>query len=199
MWGNATPFDPDFLDQPPGTGWLGKLAILATIVVLGGGLAMLTALYPLVGVGVTVGLCGLLAVVRIPELILVAFCVALGVPIQISAAGLPINAADAILVAWWACVPLILLSHGPHAWRVPTLVKAVLPFVVAVLISILLASNPPGQLKQFMRVVQWFVAVPLAFCVFRPTPRLLRLLGVVLNDPALPVCHRRCRRVFQSR
>jgi O-antigen ligase len=180
MSGNATPFDPDFLDHPPASGWLGKLAVLVAMAVLGVGLAMLTALYPIVGVGVTAGLCGLLLVVRVPELLLLAFCVALGVPIQISAAGLPFNAADAILVAWWACVPLILLCHGPHPWRVPTPVKAVLPFVVAVLISILLASNPPGQLKQFMRVVQWFVAVPLAVCVFRPTPRLLRLLGIVL-------------------
>ena len=180
MSGSAAPFDPDFLDLPPSSGWLGKLATLVTVVVLGGGLAILTALYPIVGIGLTAGLCGLMLVVRLPELLLVAFCVALGIPIQISAVGLPFNAADGILVAWWACVPLILLCHGPHPWRIPTPVKAVLPFVIAVLISILLASNPPGQLKQFMRVVQWFVAVPLAFCVFRPTPRLLRMLGVLL-------------------
>ena len=47
MSGNAAPFDPDFLDLPPSSGWLGKLATFMAMVVLGFGLAMLTALYPI--------------------------------------------------------------------------------------------------------------------------------------------------------
>ena len=177
---DASGYDPDLLELPPSAGWTRPLLLCGLVAALGFGLALLTVIYPPAGMGAVAGVALLLLLVRTPALILWAFGIALGIPIQLSPEHIPINAADALLVLWWICVPLILLRQGPHAWRIPVPVKAIIPFTFAVLMSVVLASEPPGQIKQFLRIVEWFIAMPLAFCIFRATPRFMRIAAMLL-------------------
>ena len=195
---DAPPFDLDLLDRPPASLWPGRLVTAVTAMFLSLGLAMVTALYPLAGIAVTLGLCGLLLLVRVPETILVLFGFSLGVPYQISVAGLPVNAADAMLVLWWICIPLILLRSGAP-WQMPFLVKAVLPFIVAVAISILIATDPPGQFKQLNShytmvrgVADGVLPVPARRPIAPTTCR-------IAYGSSLRFCDRRRCRVFQPR
>lgn len=174
----ATAFDPSLMDRTPSSGAAVKLL---TCVVLAGSaflLAMLAAFFPLAGIGALFGIGLMVVSIRLPVVLLVLFTFSLGVPVQISP--LPLNAADGILVFWCACLPFILIHRRPPHWRVPTIVKAILPFVMVVLLSEVLAANPGGNYKQFVRIVEWFVVWPLLLSVIDPTPRLLRLAAILM-------------------
>ena len=171
--------DPDTL-APPGRRWGAHLLLFAIVAALGFGAAVLTAVFPLIGVGAASGLVLMIAVVRVPEILLVLFVFSLGVPIQLNLGGLPVNATDGVLILWLVATPFILLRRGSMAWQMPFGVKAIIPFAAAVLLSLILASDPPGQYKQFMRVAEWFIILPLALSIFPPDGRTLRFVGFLL-------------------
>jgi O-antigen ligase len=174
----ASAFDPSMMDRTPSSAWPARLLTAALVAASGFLLAVLTAVYPLAGVGVVAAI-GLLAVsIRMPEVLMVLFTFSLGVPVQLNP--LPLNAADGLLVFWCACMPFILIYHRPPKWRVPIVVKAILPFVVVVLLSELLASDPSGNYKQFFRIVEWFVVWPLMLSLIDPTPRLFRMAAILM-------------------
>lgn len=170
----------DSLLDLPGSAWPGRIALAALVAASGFGLALLTAMYPIIGLGAAGGFILVLAIVRVPEVILVLFGFALGVPYQIRMGGLPVNAADGLLVLWWLCIPFMALYRGRLPMHIPTVTKVTFPFVIAVLVSVVMASDPPGQYKQFLRVVEWYVVMPMALCVFATSPRLFRTAAVLL-------------------
>jgi len=170
----------DSLLELPGSAWPGRIALAALVTASGFGLAVLTAMFPIIGLGAAGGFVLVMTIVRVPEVMLVLFAFALAVPYQIRMGGLPVNAADGLIVLWWLCIPFMALYRGKLPWHIPTVTKLTFPFLLAVLASIVLASDPPGQYKQFMRVVEWYVAMPMAFCVFAGSPRLFRTAGILL-------------------
>lgn len=148
----------------------GRGVLLA--VPLGFALALLTVLYPLPGMALALAMGAVLLLTRRPEWLLLGFVLSLAVPLQKSLAGVPLNAADALLVLWCLLWPLLLLREqapqfsGP---RVPTLVWAITPFVLAVMLAQVGSIAQGNSLKQMFRVIEWFVVLPLLLLVFRPT------------------------------
>ncbi|WAC45850.1 hypothetical protein OU997_06735 [Pseudomonas sp. SL4(2022)] len=82
--------------QPASLSWRG--VVLA--VPLGFVMALLTVLYPLPGMVLAASLGGCLLLSKQPQYLLVLFVISLAIPIQKSLAGLPLNAADGLLVVW---------------------------------------------------------------------------------------------------
>lgn len=156
---------------------------LAASAVLGFALALLIVLYPLPGMAAPAVVGALLLFSRQPQWLMLAFFTSLAIPIQRSVGGLPLNAADALLVLWCLLWPLMMqraASPSRAEWRVPTTVLFIAPFIVAVLIAQLGSINPGSSLKQALRVVEWFVVLPLAITVFSPDARFRRFAGVML-------------------
>ena len=114
----------------------GRGVLLA--VPLGFALALLTVLYPLPGMALALAMGAVLLLTRRPEWLLLGFVLSLAVPLQKSLAGVPLNAADALLVLWCLLWPLLLLREQAPPFsglQVPTLVWAITPFVLAVALA----------------------------------------------------------------
>lgn len=155
--------------------------------VLGFALAFLISLHPLPGMVAPVAVGALLLFARRPQWLLVAFFTSLAIPIQHVLAGLPLNAADALLVLWCCLWPLMMTRPQAPAlaqWRPPTLVWLIAPFILAVVVAQMGAINPAGSSKQTARVLQWFVLLPLVLTALRPDARFQRFAGAALM--ALP-------------
>lgn len=176
----AQDFDTALLERLPASGWPAGLAKAIFVCASGFLIAGLTAVCPLLSIGVGVGVGLFVLLIRVPELLLVLFGFSLGFPYSVSLAGVPVNAADGVLMLWCVCAPLIVIHRLPAHWRLPPVVKAILPFALAVVLSTILASNPPANIKQPIRIIEWFIVLPLAFSVLEPTPRLLRVAAVLM-------------------
>ncbi|HEX6706032.1 MAG TPA: O-antigen ligase family protein [Albitalea sp.] len=150
---------------------------------LGFALAFAIVLYPLPGMAAPVAVGALLLASRQPQWLMLAFFTSLAIPIQRSLAGVPVNAADALLVLWCVLWPLMMQREGApplSRWRLPPLVLLIAPFLASVIVSQLGSINPGASLKQVFRLVEWFVVLPLVLTVFVPDPRFRRFAGVML-------------------
>lgn len=156
---------------------------LALAAVAGFALALFTTAYPLPGMAAPLALAALVLFVRQPVLLMLVFFTSLSIPIQRNLAGLPVNAADGMLVLWCGLWPLMMMRRDAPplpAWRPPTLVWLIAPFVLAVLAAQVGAINPGASIKQVARVFQWFVLLPLVLTALRPDARFQRLAGAAL-------------------
>lgn len=152
-------------------------------VVLGLAVSLLTVYMPLAGIGAALAIGASLLLSKQPKLLLLAFVISLAIPIQKTLGGIPLNAADAIIVVW--CVLWLFMlqrQDGPRLGRiqVPFLIWAILPFVVAVFLAQLGSTNPGSSIKQSLRVVEWFVVLPVLLMVFRPAEHFWRFIAVTL-------------------
>lgn len=169
-----------FVDALP---WRGLSAMVATalLAVL---LALVIVAWPLPGMFAPFVLAALVLVVRRPQWMMLAFFVSLAIPIQRSIAGLlPLNASDGLLVVWCGLWPLMMARHGApplRQWRMPTLLLFILPFIVAALVSQVGSINSASSLKQLLRIVEWFVVLPLALTVLVPDVRFRKFAGLML-------------------
>ena len=162
--------------------WQGAAAILATAM-LALVFALVIVVWPLPGMVAPIGLAALVLFVRQPQWMMLAFFVSLAIPIQRSIAGLPLNAADGLLVAWCGLWPLMMARSGAPTlarWRVPSLVVFIAPFLVAVIISQLGSINSAASLKQLLRIVEWFVMLPLVLTALLPDMRFRKFAGLML-------------------
>ncbi len=146
-------------------------------------LALLTALYPLPGMALGLSLGGALLFSRHPGLLLIPFFISLAIPIQKTLAGIPVNAADGLLVIW--CLLWLFMlwrEEGPKLthWQVPILVRAITPFLIAICLAQVGSIAQGTSLKQLLRVVEWFVVLPLLLMVFRPDPGFWRFAALIL-------------------
>lgn len=156
---------------------------LALAAVLGFSLAVLTVVSPLAGVFGAVALGGVFWLAGHPPAMLLLFFASLAIPVQRSLAGLPLNAADGLLVLWCVFWPFMMRRDGAPAleqWRVPTLVWAILPFVLAVALAQVGSISQVASLKQGLRIVEWFVVLPVLLTVFAPHPRFWRFASLAL-------------------
>lgn len=150
---------------------------------LGFVIAMVTVAWPLPGMALGLSLGGLLLLSRQPQLLLLCFVLSLAIPLQKTLAGVPLNAADAVLLLWgllWPFMPRCEDASGPRQWRLPFLVWAIGPFVLAVLLAQAGSIAPGNSLKQLLRIIEWFVVLPLLLLVFRPAPRFWQFVAVLL-------------------
>lgn len=114
--------------------------------------------------------CGLLVLVlssRRAEIPFSLFVFSFAIPVQKTVAGLPLNMADAMIVLWGAAWPFLMARRGGTV-KIPFIVWAALPLIVAACLSLLVAVNPGGSLKQVIRLVEWFVILPLLMMSLRP-------------------------------
>ncbi|MDD0841200.1 O-antigen ligase family protein [Pseudomonas sp. Gutcm_11s] len=150
---------------------------------LGFALALLTTLYPLPGMALGLGLGGALLLSRHPGLVLVPFVISLAIPIQKALGGIPVNAADGLLVIWCLLWPFMLMrEEGPRLerWRAPILVRAITPFLIAICLAQVGSIAQGNSLKQLLRIVEWFMVLPLLMLVFRPDPRFWLFVALTL-------------------
>ncbi|HLD66102.1 MAG TPA: O-antigen ligase family protein [Pseudomonas sp.] len=151
---------------------MGRGVLLA--VPLGFLLALLTALYPLPGMVLGFALGGVLLLSKQPQLLMVPFVISLAIPMQKSLAGLPLNASDGLLLLWCLLWPFMLQrEQAPRLQgsRVPILVWAILPFLVAACLAQVGSIAQGNSLKQVLRIVEWFIVLPVLMLVFRPQQR----------------------------
>lgn len=156
---------------------------IALSAALGFALALGIVLYPVPGMAAPLAIGALLIALRQPQWLMLAFFTSLAIPIQRSLAGVPVNAADGLLVLWCVLWPVMMQREGAPAlsrWRLPTLVLLIAPFLVSVIVSQLGSINPGASLKQALRVFEWFIVLPLVLTVFVPDPRFRRFAGVML-------------------
>jgi len=150
---------------------------------LGFGLAFFISVDPLKGLAVPAAVAALVLFTRRPHWLLAAFVTSLAVPIQLAVAGLPVNAADALLLLWCGLWPLMMMRAEAPAiaqWRPPTLVWLIAPFILAVGLAQIGSIHPEASLKQLLRVIEWFVLLPLVLTALRPDARFQRFAGAAL-------------------
>jgi O-antigen ligase len=146
-------------------------------------LALLTAMYPLPGMVLALGIGGVLLLSRQPQWLAVLFVISLAIPMQKSLAGLPLNSADGLLVLWCLLWPFMLQrEHAPHLgqWQVPLLVWAITPFLVATFLAQIGSTAQGSSLKQMLRIVEWFMVLPVLLLVFRPDQAFWRFASLTL-------------------
>jgi putative inorganic carbon (HCO3(-)) transporter len=151
--------------------------------VLGFGLAWAIVAWPLPGLAAPVAIGLLLAAIRQPMWMLLAFFTSLSIPIQRSVAGIPVNASDALLVLWCALWPFIMQRNGAKAlsqWRLPVVVVLIAPFAAVTLVSQLGSINPPSSIKLVLRIFEWFVVLPLVLTSITANQQFRRLAGVLM-------------------
>lgn len=185
--GPVIPYEPFPPPVPVGRGALAGMVGPALAAVLGFLVALVIVAYPALGLPLALSFGGLLVLVRRPEVLLACFAVALGIPVQKSLAGLPVNAADAVVVLWCGLWPLMMLAPGRReGWRPPLVALAIGPFLLAVLIAQFGAVHGAGGVKQALRIVEWFIVLPVLLTVFRPEPGFWRfLIPLMLVVPCL--------------
>ena len=158
-------------------------ATLLIAVVLGFGIALLTVAWPMIGLALSFALGGAVVLVRRPQWVWFCFTASLAIPVQKTVAGIPVNASDALLVFWCVLWPLILLRQDTPSLRtltVPTIVKAISPFLLAVALSQSVSMSAMVSAKQGLRIIEWFVVLPVLVLVFRPTRRYWQFASVML-------------------
>ena len=157
---------------------------LLLAVALGFGIALLTAAWPVIGLALACAIGGVLVLVCQPQWLWLFFTASLAIPVQRSIAGIPVNASDALLVLWGVLLPMMWLRQGataaPRTLAVPVVVKAIAPFVVAVALAQIVSISAMASAKQGLRIIEWFVILPLLLMVFRPTPRWWNFASVML-------------------
>lgn len=162
-------------------GGLGRGVVLAPV--LGFCVALLTTYMPVAGMGAAAAIGGGLLLSRQPQWLLLGFMISLAIPIQKTLGGIPLNAADALVVVWAVLWLFMLQRTGAPSFaslRVPFLVWAVSPFVIAVFLAQLGSINPGSSIKQSLRIVEWFVLLPLLLMAFAPMPRFWRFCAIAL-------------------
>lgn len=147
-----------------------QVAPLLTAVALGLVCALLIAAKPLIGVGFVLGVIAFVLVSNRAELAFAILILSFAIPVQKSLAGLPLNMTDATIVLWGAAWPFLMLKKSfeqsdtpPEPFEIPKLVWILLPLVLAAFISLLDAENFSGSLKQAIRLVEWFIVLPVLF------------------------------------
>jgi len=146
-------------------------------------LALITALWPLPGMVLGLGLGGVLLLSKQPQWLVVPFIISLAIPIQKSLGGLPLNAADGLLVVWCLLWPFMMQREdapkldGVH---LPRLVWAIVPFLVAIVLAQVGSISQGSSLKQVLRIIEWFVVLPVLLMIFRPTERFWRFAAITL-------------------
>jgi hypothetical protein len=167
----------------PGVGRPGAWFGLVPAIVLGLVLSFLSVVSPLAGIAAACAVGGSVWLANKPLALLLAFVISLAIPVQKSVAGLPINAADALLVLWcvfWPFMTRLESAPSMHGRQVPTVVWAVLPFVGAVALAQIGSISPFASFKQLLRIVEWFVVLPLLLMVFAPSDRFWRFASYMM-------------------
>jgi O-Antigen ligase len=162
---------------------LRQALVITVTAMLGFALAMTIVSWPLPGMFAPFALTAVFLFIRQPNWLLLVFFTSLAIPIQRSVVGIALNASDGLLVLWSVLWPFMMVRNGYRTfelWRIPTLVIYILPFVVAVLISQLNSISPTASLKQVLRVLEWFVLLPIALSAIIPDSRFQRFVGLML-------------------
>lgn len=98
------------------------------------------------------------------------FVFSFAIPVQKTVAGLPLNMADGIIVLWGAAWPF-LMARRRGTVKIPFIVWAALPLIAAACLSLLVAVNPGGSMKQVIRLIEWFVILPVLTMSLHPDKR----------------------------
>ena len=162
--------------------WRGLAAVVATAL-LAFVFALVVVAWPLPGMAVPLALSAIALFVRQPQWIMLTFFFSLAIPIQSSIAGLSLNAADGLLVGWCCLWPLMMArKDAPPAarWRVPSLVMFISPFIVVAVLSQLGSINASASSKQLLRIVEWFVILPLLLTALVPRAHFRKFCGLML-------------------
>ncbi len=129
--------------------------------------AFIVVAKPILAPAVVAGFLVLVFSARYAEIPLAFFVFSFAIPAQKTLAGLPLNMADGMIVLWGAAWPLLMISRGRDI-KIPFIIWAALPLLIAATLSLFVAVNPGGALKQVIRLVEWFVILPVLMMSLRP-------------------------------
>jgi O-Antigen ligase len=166
-----------------GGGHLRNTVVLGGATLLALGYSLLIVSWPLPAMMAPVGLTVLALFTRSPQWMLLAFFTSLAIPIQRTVFGLPLNSADGLLVVWCALWPFMMMRADAPAferWRPPSIVLFISPFIIVTLLSQIGSINFSGSLKQVVRILEWFVVLPLLLTAIAPDRKLRDFAGVML-------------------
>ncbi len=131
--------------------------------------AVLAVQSPVVGVAAVAGLVGLFIVTRRPEIPFSLLVLSFAIPVQKSVAGIPLNMADGIVVLWGLAWPLFMKRKENDGQPFPLgfMLAAAFPLILSAVLSLIGAENVSGSLKQAIRLVEWFMVLPILMASFR--------------------------------
>ena len=156
----------------PGRGSKQKLVAIALAVLLGLIAAFLVVLKPVLGIGFVLGFIFFACICSRAELAYAILLLSFAIPVQKTLGGLPLNMSDAMIVVWgmaWPFLmlkkqnPLSFLSPETQNFEIPKVIWFALPFVGAAFISLIGAENFFGSFKQAVRLIEWFIILPVLF------------------------------------
>ncbi len=128
--------------------------------------ALLVVQSPLIGIGAVLGLIGFSVVIQRPEIPFGLLVFSFAIPVQKTLAGLPLNAADGIIVLWGAAWPFLMSRKRDEPFRIPFIFWAALPLIVCATLSLATAVNFGGSVKQLIRLIEWFMVLPILMTSF---------------------------------
>ncbi len=140
--------------------------------------AILTVASPLLGMAAIGGLIGYFALTRRAEIPFSLLILSCALPLQKHIAGIPLNMADGVIVAWGLAWPFLMMKQD-KPFRVPFMVWAALPLVACATLSLVTAVNPGGSFKQVIRLVEWFIVLPVLIASLKSAKAMWTWMGAV--------------------
>lgn len=145
----------------------------------------LTVHSPYIGIAAIAGLTAYSLMTLRAEIPLTMLVFSFAIPVQKQIAGIPLNMADGMIVLWGMAWPFLMMRRGKGVEELPFVAKAAIPLIVCALLSLLVAINPGGSLKQVIRLVEWFAVLPILMLSLKPGEDLWKWLRIAFL--AIPV------------
>lgn len=162
-----------------------QLPALVVAIFLGIAIAPIIVAKPLIGMGLIAGLALYVAMTRWAEIPFLLLILSFAIPIQKTVGGIPINMADGVIVAWGLAWPFLMAGKNENTpsfqgFHIPKILWLLLPLTVAGMLSLVGAENPGTSFKQAIRLVEWFVVLPILLLSLRPSENFWRLTALAM-------------------
>ncbi len=142
-------------------------------IVAGAIAAFITVQSPVLGVAAVGALIGFAVILQRPEIPFSLLILSIAIPLQKTVAGIPLNMADGVIVVWGMAWPFFMMRKAEDRLRIPFIVWAALPLIVCAMLSLLTAVNTGGTVKQIIRLIEWFMVLPVLMMAFHVADRRL--------------------------
>lgn len=142
---------------------------MAFAVIAGCFAAVLVVASPMIGMGAVAGLIVYGIVTKRAEIPFTLLCLSFAIPYQKAVGGIPLNMSDGVIVLWGLAWPFLMMRKADTPFKIPFVIWAALPLVICASLSLLVAVNPAGAFKQVLRLLEWFIILPILMTSLRVT------------------------------
>lgn len=141
--------------------------------------ALLVTASPMIGMGAVAGLMVFAVVAKRAEIPFSLLFLSFAIPIQKSIGGIPLNMSDGVIVLWGMAWPFLMMRREGKPFEIPFIVWAALPLIISASLSLLFAVNPASSTKQLLRLIEWFMVLPILMTSFNVTQNFWRWIALL--------------------